>query len=137
MKIQGALARTAVILVLAASGMVAFATIAPRPQANAPLQPTASVESMPIHADQVLPAPLSYIREERFQRGETLPGLLARLGVGEAEVPRLARLRALQQLHAGMLVRAEVTPEGAPRTLRFLTGSDAMMQIVADGDAYR
>jgi murein DD-endopeptidase MepM/ murein hydrolase activator NlpD len=137
MKIEGALARTAVVLVLAASGMVAFATIAPRPQLNAPLQPTASVEAMPISADQVLPAPMSYIREERFQRGETLPGLLARLGVGETEVPRLARLHALQQLRAGMLVRAEVTPEGAPRTLRFLTGRDAMMQIVADGDAYR
>jgi murein DD-endopeptidase MepM/ murein hydrolase activator NlpD len=137
MKIQGTLARSALIVVLAASGMVAFATIAPREQANAQLQPTASVEAMSIRADQVLPAPLSYIREERFQRGETLPGLLARLGVGEAEVPRLARLRALQQLRSGMLVRAEVTPEGAPRTLRFLTSRDAMMQIVADGDAYR
>jgi murein DD-endopeptidase MepM/ murein hydrolase activator NlpD len=137
MKIQGALARTVVILVLAASGMVAFATIAPGPQMNAPFQSTASIETMPISADQVLPAPMSYIREERFQRGETLPGLLARLGVGETEVPRLARLRALQQLRSGMLVRAEVTPEGAPRTLRFLTGRDALMQIVADGDAYR
>src|SRR5882672_2892292 len=137
MKIQGALARTGVVLVFAASGMVAFATIAPRPQSDALFQPTASVEAMPIHADQVLAAPMSYIREERFQRGETLPGLLTRLGVGETEVPRLARLRALQQLRAGMLVRAEVTPEGAPRTLRFLTGRDAMMQIVADGDAYR
>src|SRR5258706_430094 len=106
MKIQGALARTAVILVLAASGMVAFATIAPGPQMNAPFQSTASIETMPISADQVLPAPMSYIREERFQRGETLPGLLARLGVGETEVPRLARLRALQQLRSRMLVRA-------------------------------
>ncbi len=109
MKIQGALVGSASILALAASGVVA----------------------------QVLPAPMSYIREERFQRGETLPGLLARLGVGETEVPRLARLRALQQLRSGMLVRAEVTPEGTPRTLRFLTGRDALMQIVADGDAYR
>src|SRR6266436_3917729 len=97
MKIQGALARMVVVLVLAASGMVAFATIAPGPQMNAPFQ-SASIEAMPISADQVLPAPMSYIREERFQRGETLPGLLARLGVGETEVPRLARLRALQQL---------------------------------------
>lgn len=137
MKIQGALARTVVILVLAASGMVAFATIAPGTQMGEPFRSTASIEAMPISADQVLPAPMSYIREERFQRGETLPGLLARLGVGETEVPRLARVRALQQLRSGMLVRAEVTPEGTPRTLRFLTGRDALMQIVADGEDYR
>src|SRR5258706_13899555 len=97
MKIQGALARTAVILVLAASGMVAFATIAPGPQMNAPFQSTASIETMPISADQVLPAPLSYIREERFQRGETLPGLLARLAVAGPEGPSLARLRRRPQ----------------------------------------
>lgn len=131
------MARSALIVVLAASGVVAFATIAPAPQTTARFQPADSVEAMSIHADQVLPGPMFYIREERFQRGETLPGLLARLGVGEAEVPRLARVRALQQLRTGMLVRAEVTPEGAPRTLRFLTGRDAMMQIVADGEAYR
>jgi murein DD-endopeptidase MepM/ murein hydrolase activator NlpD len=136
-KVQGALARIAVIAVLAASGVVAFATIAPRPGTEALLQRTASIEAMPIHAEQVLPAPAFYIREERFQRGETLSGLLVRLGVGDAEVAKLARLRALQQLRLGTLLRAEVSTDGAPRTLRFLTSRDAMMQIVADGDTYR
>jgi murein DD-endopeptidase MepM/ murein hydrolase activator NlpD len=36
-----------------------------------------------------------------------------------------------------MLVRAEVSSGGALRTLRFLSGREAMMQIVADGDTYR
>src|SRR5882672_8593619 len=137
MKLQGALVGSAAILALTASGVVAFATIAPRPGVEPPLERTASVEAMPIHAEQVLPGPEFYIREERFQRGETLPGLLSRLGIGDAEVARLAKLRALQQLRTGMLVRAEVSSDGAPRTLRFLTGRDAMMQIVSDGDAYR
>src|SRR5258706_8574443 len=117
--------------------MVACGPLAPGPKMNAPFQSTASIETMPISADQVLPAPMSYIREERFQRGETLPGLLARLGVAETEVPRLARLRALQQLRSGMLVLAEVTPEVTPRTPRFLTRRDPLMQIVADADAHR
>jgi murein DD-endopeptidase MepM/ murein hydrolase activator NlpD len=136
MKIQGALMGCAAIVALAASGVVAFATIAPKP-AEAPFEPTALIEALPIRAEQVLPAPAFYIREERFQRGETLPGLLSRLGVADTEVGRLARMRALQQLRPGMLIRAEVSAEGAARTLRFLTGRDAMMQIVADGEAYR
>ena len=128
--------RAALVFVLTASGVVAFATIAPKPQADEPLQ-TALIEALPVHAEQILPAPEVYIREERFQRGETLPGLLSRLAVNDAEVGKLARLRALQLLRPGMLVRAEVTSGGSLRTLRFLSGREAMMQVVADGGAYR
>jgi murein DD-endopeptidase MepM/ murein hydrolase activator NlpD len=85
----------------------------------------------------VLASPASYIREERFQRGDTLAGFLSRLGINNAEVARLARVRALQLLRPGMFVRAEVNADGAPRTLSFLTGRDALMQIVADGTEYR
>jgi murein DD-endopeptidase MepM/ murein hydrolase activator NlpD len=137
MKLQVTLARAALVLVLAASGVVAFATISQKPAASLPFPPTALIEPLAIHPEQVLPGPAFYIREERFQRGETLPGLMSRLGVSDSEAGRLARLRAFQQLRPGMLVRAEVSAEGAPRTLRFLTGRDAMMQIVADGDTYR
>src|ERR1700704_6181288 len=121
MKLQGALVGSATIVALAASGVVAFATIAPKPGLEELIR-TASVEAMPINAERVIAGPEFYIREERFQRGETLPGLLSRLGIGDAEVGRLAKLRALQQLRTGMLVRAEVSSDGAPRTLRFLTG---------------
>src|SRR5258708_19514733 len=137
MKLQGALVGGATILVLAASAVVAFATIAPQPEVEALLQRTASIEAMPIHAGQVLPAPSFYIREERFQRGETLPGLLSRLGVGDADGARLARLRALQQLRPGGLLRAEVSPDAAPRTLRLLPSRDPMIQTVPDSHAYR
>jgi murein DD-endopeptidase MepM/ murein hydrolase activator NlpD len=116
---------------------VAFATIAPAPNAAALLQSVASIEAIPIRAEQVLASPASYIREERFQRGDTLAGFLSRLGVNSTEVARLARVRALQLLRPGMFVRAEVNSDGAPRTLSFLTGRDALMQIVADGTEYR
>jgi murein DD-endopeptidase MepM/ murein hydrolase activator NlpD len=137
MRFQGTLAQIAAIIVLAASGVVAFATIAPAPNAAALLQSVASIEAIPIRAEQVLASPASYIREERFQRGDTLAGFLSRLGVNNAEVVRLARVRALQLLRPGMFVRAEVNSDGAPRTLSFLTGRDALMQIVADGTEYR
>jgi murein DD-endopeptidase MepM/ murein hydrolase activator NlpD len=130
------LLRSALVFVLTASGVVAFATIAPKPQADIPLQ-TALIEALPIHAERILPGPEVYIREERFQRGETLPGLLSRLGISDTEIGKLARLRALQLLRPGMLVRAEVTSLGSLRTLRFLSGREAMMQIVADGEMYR
>ena len=56
MKLQGTLARSAVVCVLAASGVVAFATIAPAPGADI-LPSIASVEPVEIRAEQVLPAP--------------------------------------------------------------------------------
>src|SRR5258706_13768077 len=60
------------------------------------------------------PAPATYLREERFQRGDTLSGFLARLGIAEAQAARLARVPAMRQLRAGTTVDAEVSAEGAP-----------------------
>ncbi len=134
---KGLLARGATILVLAASGVVAFATIAPDPQAEALLLRKASVEAMPVSAEHVLSSPSSYVREERFQRGDTLATFLSRLGIADSEIRNLVRLRTLQQLRPGSFLRAEVTAEGAPRSLSFLTARDTLVQIVADGAEYR
>src|SRR3954452_23932883 len=106
MGIRGICARIAVVLVLAASGVVAFATIAPDPrEAELLLAASSSTEPMPIRAEHILASPLSYIREERFQRGDTVAGFLARLGIIEVDGARLGKLRALQQLRPGHLVR--------------------------------
>src|SRR3954463_8396375 len=91
-------------------------------------------EPMPIRAEQVLPGPAYFVREERFQRGDTLGGFLSRLGIADAEGARLVRLRALHQLRPGLLVRAEVGASGAPRMLSFLTGRETLVQIIAEGD---
>lgn len=135
MKLEGALARTALVCVLAASGVVAFATIAPVPGADI-LPSIASIEPVEIRAEQVLPAPAFYVREDRFQRGDTLAGFLGRLGIVDTEASRLARLRALQLLRPGTVVRAEVAADGAPRSLSFLTGRDTLMQVVVSGGEY-
>ena len=136
MQPKATLVRTALVGALAASGVVAFATIAPAPSAEA-LQSVASVEPVTIRPEQVLPSPAFYIREDRFQRGDTVASFLGRFGIAENEIPRLGRLRALQLLRPGTLVRAEVDAEGALRNLSFLTGRDTLMQIVASGGEYR
>jgi murein DD-endopeptidase MepM/ murein hydrolase activator NlpD len=118
------LARLA-IAVLAASGVVAaFATMAPAPvpvPADSPL-----VEALAIRTDSLIPAPMSYRREERFQRGDTLAGFLLRLGVADAHVERLKRVRALQQLRPGVMVAAEVGADGTPLYLTFLNSRDVV-----------
>jgi murein DD-endopeptidase MepM/ murein hydrolase activator NlpD len=130
-------ARIAVIAVLAATGAVAaFATIAPSPEIELLLSRTPSVETLPIPAEALLPAPESYIREERFQRGDTLAVFLSRLGIGDAQVATLARLRALQVLRPGNHVTADVTAEGQPLALSFLTGRDTLVQIAPQGDGF-
>src|SRR5207302_877010 len=103
------LARAAVIAILAISGAVgAFATIAPGPDTQALPPTTALVETLSIRANDALPSPASYFREEPFQRGDTLASLLSRLGIEAAQVARLARLRGLQTLRPGSLVNAQV-----------------------------
>jgi murein DD-endopeptidase MepM/ murein hydrolase activator NlpD len=130
-------ARIAVIAVLAATGAVAaFATMAPSPEIELLLSRTPSVETLPIPAEALLPAPESYIREERFQRGDTLAAFLSRLGIGDAQVATLARLRALQVLRPGNHVTADVTAEGQPLALSFLTGRDTLVQIAPQGDGF-
>ena len=138
MNVQRIAVRAVAVLVLAASGVVAFATMAPDPREEEMLlSRTTTVEPVPILPEQVLPAPTSFVREERFQRGDTLGALLARLGVGEAESARLARQRSLQLLRPGMVVRADVTGGGTPRSLSFLTGRETLVEIVPEGDQYR
>src|SRR5438034_375865 len=133
------LARAAVIAILAVSGVVgAFATIAPGPDGQALPPTTALVETLSIRAsDALLPSPASYFREEPFQRGDTLASFLSRLGIEEAQVARLVRLRVLQTLRPGSLVSAEVRADGVPISLSFLGGRDTVVQIAPERDSYR
>jgi murein DD-endopeptidase MepM/ murein hydrolase activator NlpD len=125
-----------VIAVLAASGVVAaFATMAPSPAPFAPNSPL--VEALSIRTDALMPAPLTYRREERFQRGDTLAGFLQRLGIAEEDVERLKRVRALQQLRPGMMVTAEVGADGTPHYLNFLNGRDTLVRIGGPLEGYR
>jgi murein DD-endopeptidase MepM/ murein hydrolase activator NlpD len=138
MGILGPFARSALIAILAIFGAVAaFATIAPSPDAQILLSATSSIESLPIPAEALLPSPASYIREERFQRGDTLSAFLSRLGVADSEAGPLARQRALQALRPGYNVAAEVSAEGRLVALSFLTAGDTLVQISREGEEFR
>src|SRR5438067_647224 len=85
-----AVRRSAAFGLLAAFGAVAaFATIAPREDATPPPR-ALIVEPLALQAHEV-PPPLQYVREEQFQRGDTLAGFLSRLGIDETAIGRLAR----------------------------------------------
>ncbi|HET7198996.1 MAG TPA: peptidoglycan DD-metalloendopeptidase family protein, partial [Burkholderiales bacterium] len=115
----------------------AFATIAPGDEA-APPAATLLVETLPIDAEQaVLASPATYIREEQFHSGDTIARFLARLGVDDAEALRLVRTRALQALKPGTSVSAEVSAEGRPLSLSFLTGRDTLVTVTPYGTGYR
>jgi murein DD-endopeptidase MepM/ murein hydrolase activator NlpD len=129
----GTLGRIAVIALLAASGVVAFATIAPAPEAALEPPRTPIIEALPIHPDTT-PAPKSYVREELFQRGDTVPAFLERLGIEQPHAAKLARLRVLQQLRPGIHVSAEVSADGEPIALSFLSGRETLLKVAAEAN---
>ncbi len=123
------LRRAAAIAALAISGAVAaFAAMVP--SAELLLGKAAVLEPLAIRAqDALLPAPSSYIREDRLQRGDTLAALFARLAIGEADVQSLLRLRQARLLRPGSTVTAEVRADGALVALSFLSPSDVLVRI--------
>jgi murein DD-endopeptidase MepM/ murein hydrolase activator NlpD len=125
------LKRGVAVVALALTGVAAFATIAPGPEVGRAPESRLMVEPLAIEpAAALLPSPASFIREERFQRGDTRTALLSRLGIGEAHIDKLARLRAMQQVRPGVAVVAEVSAEGELVSLSFLTGRDTLIEIV-------
>jgi murein DD-endopeptidase MepM/ murein hydrolase activator NlpD len=137
MKVDRTLKRTAAIAVLCVSGAVAaFATIAPSPNGEDAPMTASIVDVVPVRADRVQKGPDFYIREERFQRGDTLSGLLARLGIASPHLERLVRLRALHSLRPGYSLTAEVSTDGEPRSLGYLTARDTLVQVLPEGDSY-
>jgi murein DD-endopeptidase MepM/ murein hydrolase activator NlpD len=131
----GRLGRVAVLALLAATGVVAFATIAPSPEhaIEPPKRPI--IEALPIRLDAA-PAPKSYFREEMFQRGDTVSAFAERLGIDAAHVARLAKVRVLQQLKPGTHVSAEVSASGEPLVLSFLSGRDTLVKVVAEANGF-
>ena len=131
----GRVGRLAAIVLLAASGVVAFATIAPSSERGIEPPKRPIIEALEIRPDAV-PAPKSYFREELFQRGDTLSAFIERLGIEAPHVAPLARVRVLQQLRPGTHVSAEVSADGEPLVLSFLSGRDTLVKIVAEANGY-
>lgn len=137
MRIAASLGRIGLVAVLAVSGAVAaFATMAPAPGPDPLAERTPLVEVLPIDTeDALLPAPTSYIREEQFQRGDTVPVFLGRLGIADEHLARLAKLPVLRTLRPGAHVSAVVSAEGMPLSVSFLNGRDSLVDITPDGRA--
>ena len=131
----GRLGGIAAIVGFAATAVVAFATIAPSRDARHEPAKTPLIESLAIRPDAV-PEPKSYVREDVYQRGDTLPAFIERLGIEGPHIAKLAKLRALQQLRPGTHVRAEVSTDGEPIALSFLGGRDSLIKIVAEANGY-
>ena len=131
--------RVAALAALVASGIVAaFATIPPQSEAELALARTLIVEPLPIQAGaQILPASGRFIREERFQSGDTLGALLDRLGVDEDDVARLLRMKEIKRLRPGMTVTGEIGSAGELAKLDYYGGRDSLSVIVREGDEFR
>jgi murein DD-endopeptidase MepM/ murein hydrolase activator NlpD len=118
------------LLLAAACGAVgAYSTFSPDTDL---LLPAPVVEALSFRAEEQS-APKSYVREEQFQRADTIPGFVARLGLAD---PRIAKLRSLRELRPGTYVSAEVSADGDLISLTWLTGRDTLVRIVPDGDGY-
>lgn len=137
MRTSGTLARVALAALLVATGaLAALGTLSPEPAL--PAAPSAVVEALVLDpAASVAPPAAAYVSEERLRRGDTLAGLLSRLGIAEGHAARLARVRALRELRPGTDVRAEVGAEGAPIVVAFLAERDRLVEIRAEGEGFR
>jgi murein DD-endopeptidase MepM/ murein hydrolase activator NlpD len=133
------LKRSLAVAALALSGAVAaFATMAPSHEETLPPLRTAVVEPVALDAGEaLLPAPTAYRREERFQRGDTLAGLLERLGVDAGDARKLVRMPALRLLRPGHVVTVEVGADGALLQLSYLSGRDTVMELQRAGNTFR
>ena len=131
------LARVATLAALALSGAVAaFATMAPEIPAPAP--DAALVEPIALRTgDTLLPAPAEFLREERFQRGDTLAGMLESLGVSDAEARKLARTSVLRRLRPGNTVIGQISADGELQRLSFLSGRGTLTAVERAGDGFR
>jgi murein DD-endopeptidase MepM/ murein hydrolase activator NlpD len=131
------LARALALAALALSSVVAaFATMAP--EIPAPGQVGTTIEPVDLRAgDSLLPAPDAFLREERFLRGDTLAGVLGRLGVAGAEAQKLVRTPALRLLRPGHTLAAQVGAQGELMRLSYLSGRGTLTTVERAGDAFR
>ncbi|HUJ86028.1 MAG TPA: M23 family metallopeptidase [Burkholderiales bacterium] len=129
-------ARAAVLVALALSGVVAAFAIAPAAE-PVPLPGKAALESIAIPRDALIAPPGSYVRQARFERGETLSDLLERLGVEGSQASRLIRLGTLHLLRPGTVLTAKISAAGDLVRMSYLNGRDIVRSIVPERQGFR
>ncbi|HEX8010264.1 MAG TPA: peptidoglycan DD-metalloendopeptidase family protein [Casimicrobiaceae bacterium] len=127
----------AVLALMALSAVAAFG-LAP----DTTLDPVPSeyiVRELPLPAIRTTETDQGYWREAQFRRGDTLGGVLARLGVDDAAAQRFIRVdrsaRSLYELRPGRSLRALTDGEGRLLALRTLVADGEILAVdrVADG----
>jgi murein DD-endopeptidase MepM/ murein hydrolase activator NlpD len=133
------LQRAGALALFAATGTVAaIAAIAPDTDAALLIRKAALSEPVAIRAEAVLPAPTSFLREERFLAGDTVSGLLNRLAIRTTDAQGILRLREARLLRPGTIVTAEVRAgaesDGELVWLSFLASRDSVVRIERVGE---
>ena len=131
-------ARICALITLPLFGAIAAFGTAPQAELIIPL--TAVPEPLSIDVSGALvPAETTFIREERFQRGDTLSSLLSRLGVASEDTNKLLRghARMLAGLRTGMAVQAEVREDGALLSLTYMAAKDVLASIDREGEGFK
>jgi murein DD-endopeptidase MepM/ murein hydrolase activator NlpD len=133
------LQRAGALVVFAATGTVAaIAAIAPDTDAALLINKAALAEPVAIHAEALLPAPATFLREERFLSGDTVQAVLSRLAIRPTDAQLLLRMRETRLLRPGTTITAEVRSgaenEGELVWLNFLATRDSLVRIERIGD---
>jgi murein DD-endopeptidase MepM/ murein hydrolase activator NlpD len=117
--------------VVAAFGIAPDTVTDPVPQSRVVQEIELSAQRTGVGADE------GYWREERIQRGDTVPAILARLGADDPEALRMLRsarsARSLYQLVPGRTVRAQTTADGRLLELRYRNGGNVLTVARSEG----
>lgn len=129
---------TALVVLPLFGGVAAFGIAPDTDTDGMPRETVTSTITLPA-AVPTEQGPLDFWREERITRGDTLPVILARLGVAADEAQRVLSAvrnqRALRQLKPGRTLLARVTADGQLLLLRHLTDNQRLISVVRQGDA--
>jgi murein DD-endopeptidase MepM/ murein hydrolase activator NlpD len=137
---KNALLYASAALCLVSLSVVAAFGIAPHSQVEPiPLQEVVQDISLPVTHSIVTAGPELYWRDERVQQGDTVPAVLARLGVDDspavAYLLQARNVRSLYQLVPGKTVRAVVSEDGRLHRLSYLNrdGTQLVVERMPNG----
>jgi murein DD-endopeptidase MepM/ murein hydrolase activator NlpD len=134
------LAFGAALLGLPALGVVTAFGLAPGTVADTRERSSVTVDlALPPWTDAQAPGPQRFTNQERVLRGDTVAGLVARLGI--ADDAAMAFLRAdpvgrqiFRQLIPGRAMQAETDEDGGLLSLRYFVGPGTVLEVVRGTD---
>lgn len=114
------------------------------------IAPDTNIERIPVHTvieNIALPSisvqntsNLTFWREERIQRGDTVADLLSRMNVNGADIQAFLNeakhAQALYQLKPGKTIQAKTTEDGELLSLRYHYGGDSILQVEKQGNHF-